>query len=201
MICYARQTIQNRLVEGNSGSRPSCVATLASPLLEYIMNQVKLYRNRGVALVDNEDFEIVSRYKWSLQKNRGASYAQAKIKIRGKWGNILMHRMILKAKKGQEIDHQDGDGLNNQKTNLRFCTNSQNQMNKKGWGGSKYKGVCWHKPSKKWGVYIKVNDKQIHLGLFDSEIDAAKAYDKAAIKYFEEFARTNFKLEQVIRNE
>lgn len=145
-----------------------------------------------VALVDDEDFERINQFKWCAAKNCNAYYAVRNTynpKIR-----IIMHRVILNAKKGDEIDHRNGNGLDNRKDNLRFCTPSQNHQNRrlmKG-GTSKYKGVDWFKREKKWRSKIVVNKKAIYLGLFDSEIEAACVYDTAASRYFGEFARFNF---------
>lgn len=105
----------------------------------------------------------------------------------------LMHRRILKALPGQYVDHIDGDRLNNVPANLRICTNSQNMMNRGLQTNSRsgYKGVSWSLVSKRWRAYIKVNGKQIHLGLFATKEKAASAYNKAAIKYHDEFAVLN----------
>jgi len=106
---------------------------------------------------------------------------------------IRMHRLILKAQKGQQVDHINGNGLDNRKDNLRFCTSSQNYQNsrKRKNCSSKYKGVWWHKQSKKWQTGIVLNYKNYHLGYFTNEIEAAKAYDLTAAEFFGEFARLN----------
>lgn len=154
------------------------------------MKELKLI-NGQVALVDDEDYEWLSQFKCYLFKNKKNLYAE----VRTTKKRILLHRLIMKAEKGTMIDHIDGNGLNCQKQNLRFCNNSQNLSNR----GvninntSGYKGVC--SPSvgrKKWKACITVNNKSIHLGCFDDKKDAAIAYDEAAKKYFGEFARLNF---------
>ena len=91
------------------------------------------------------------------------------------------------------VDHKSGSWFNNLESNLRPSTKSQNAMNQQNQEGtsSKYKGVCWHAPSKKWRAYIKINGKQIHLGYFNTEIEAARAYNKAALELFGEFANLN----------
>ncbi len=121
----------------------------------------KKYKNEGLfAIVDDDDFEYLNKYKWSITGRVGYSkYAVSHIGDK----NITMHRFIMKAKKGEMIDHIDGDGLNNQKSNLRFCTNSENQKNKKPkvGGTSKYLGVSLHSPNNKWVAKIVINKKQI----------------------------------------
>jgi len=105
-----------------------------------------------------------------------------------------MHREIMNAPKGLDVDHIDGNGLNNRKSNLRLCTHAENVHNSRPMrnGSSKYKGVCWHKTYKKWYSSIGKTGKRFYLGRFDNEIDAALAYDKKAKELFGEFAYLNF---------
>lgn len=155
----------------------------------------EIYLSQGkVALVDDQDFEWLSQWKWSVLITSWTDYA-----VRSEYvGNyrqktIRMHRFILGAKKGQEIDHHDRNGLNNQRNNLRFCSGSQNMGNV---GSkphtSKFKGVCRPTGYKKWWAQIKRNGKNTLIGVFDREEDAALAYDKAAIETFGNYARINF---------
>lgn len=104
-----------------------------------------------------------------------------------------MHQLILFSPKPLEIDHVDGNGLNNQRMNLRICTHLQNTMNRKKSKGksSVFKGVVWNKEKNNWRARIRVNKKLIHLGYFFIEAEAAKIYNIAAVKYFKEFARLN----------
>lgn len=150
-------------------------------------------------IVDDEDFEWLNQWKWCANKIHNIWYAirglihSEKI-ANGKHICILMHRQIMNCPKGFEIDHQDHNGLNNQKSNLRICTRNQNQHNQKiqtRIKSSQFKGVYWDKSTKRWPAQIKYNSKRIHLGGFGSEIEAAKAYDKAAKRLFGEFARLN----------
>jgi hypothetical protein len=149
-----------------------------------------------VALVDDEDYELVASHRWHVYEEVRKSgiagpYAQTNIYMGGKHRLIKMHSLIT----GWELtDHIDGNGLNNQRYNLREATVSQNQANARPrtGGSSVYKGVCWHKGSRRWRAYIQVRKKQMSLGYFTDETDAAKAYDIAAREYFGEYAYLNF---------
>lgn len=146
------------------------------------------------AIVDNRDYLRVSKFKWYASCVRKFLwYAKRHTPRRnGKQGTILMHRLILDAPKGAHTDHINGNGLDNRRSNIRPCTNRQNCQNQqKRRGTSKFKGVCWHKTSGWWRAQIGHLGKVIYLGDFTNEKDAAEAYDKAAVKYFGEFANTN----------
>lgn len=148
------------------------------------------------AIVDDEDFEEVNQHKWCINKDRSRTiYAARPIKIKMKWILCYMHRQILKAKSGQYVDHRNHDGLDNRKSNIRICTNAQNNHNRKPQPGysSPYKGASWDRSTRKWRARIRVQGKELHLGLFVNELDAALVYDAAARKHFGEFAYTNFK--------
>lgn len=115
----------------------------------------------------------------------------------GKWGTQMLHRFLLGVTDRKvHVDHEDGNGLNNQRHNLRTATPSQNAANSRRRSDktiAKSKGVCWSKVSSKWQAKIMVNNKSIHLGLFADEKDAAAAYWEAAQKHFGQFARKNSK--------
>ena len=151
------------------------------------------------AIVDDEDYEELNKYKWHAIKDDHTYYAARTVYLGGGRKNrkrriIQMHRQILQALPEQQIDHKNGNGLNNRRCNIRFCTHSQNQQNQRAQKSksSKYKGIYWHKRDKKWATMIQYNKKRIHLGYFDNEIKAAKAYDKKAKELFGEFANCNF---------
>ena len=146
------------------------------------------------AIVDAADFDWLSRWKWSLLVGRDRFYAHRTQIIDGKQVNIPMHRFILGVDDPSiEVDHQDGDGLHNWRRNLRPCTTSQNQQNRKRAANntSGFVGVGKHKATNKWVAYIKIDGKQRHLGLFDSVLDAVVARDAAAAELYGEFARPN----------
>ncbi len=159
------------------------------------MKQIKLTQGK-FALVDDEDYEELSKHKWYALKGRYTFYAQRwRPALKGKQIPIIMHRLLMNAeKKCDMVDHRDGNGLNNQKENLRHCSNRENSRNRKIQANntSGYKGVSWHKRDGKWNVNINVNQKKTHLGYFTCLIKAAKAYDAAAVKYYGEFAKLNF---------
>lgn len=143
-------------------------------------------------MVDDEDYDRVIKIKWHIRKERNVFYVASTILRK----SILMHRFILGVTDPKiQVDHKDRDGRNNQRFNIRLCTNSQNQMNKKAKGASKYLGVSIARIREKyiyWVGAIHVNGKYIRLGYFKVEEDAAKAYDEAAKKYHGEWANLNF---------
>jgi hypothetical protein len=165
------------------------------------MKEIPLTQGK-VALVDDEDYERINKHKWYARKGVYTFYAQRYVTKNGKDIVIGMHHQVLGVIEARpRTDHKDQNGLNNQKHNLRPCTRNQNAMNqcpRRGKKYSDYKGVhlkyyISKKKSTKWFSCIRVNNKLIHLGYFFTEIDAAKAYDEAARKYFGEFAGVNLK--------
>lgn len=144
------------------------------------------------AIIDDEDYEWLSGREWCAQKGKYTWYAVS-IEAEGK---NRMHRLILGADIGQQVDHQNHDGLDNRRTNIRIATRSQNGGNRLPVTGksSKFKGVSFDRDTNKWAAYIRKNLRLIKLGRYHSENDAAKAYDEAAIKYFGAFAMTNAQL-------
>lgn len=146
-----------------------------------------------VALVDDADFHRLSIYKWFAVRGHNTFYA-VRNRASPKRGLICMHHEVVgKPVHGFQTDHIDGNGLNNQRVNLREATAGQNQMNQRVTvGSSMYKGVSWHSTGKKWRARIHTNGRDEYLGFFSSEEDAARVYDSAASNYFGEFARLNF---------
>jgi len=146
------------------------------------------------AVIDSEDWFRVSGYNWRCRLDGNTYYAYTFCRINGRQKRIFMHRLILNAPNHKLVDHIDGNGLNNRKTNLRLCNYTQNAWNRRpaAGGHSKYKGVTWNNNSKKWYVRICKDYKSIYLGCFDNEIEAALAYDRKAEELFCEFAYLNF---------
>jgi hypothetical protein len=150
-----------------------------------------------VAIVDDEDYPILSQYTWKYS-NRG--YAASNYWDNGKSKTNLMHRLIMSEPNGYFIDHIDGNPLNNTKRNLRIVTNQQNCFNQKLTSKNKsgYKGVYLKKGTEKWAATVRVNGKQTHLGYFDSKHDAARMYNFWAADLYGEYARLNVIKEEEI---
>jgi hypothetical protein len=146
--------------------------------------------SRGfTAIVDDEDYEYLSRYAWWAD-NLG--YALTSVNQDGKKRNIRMHRMLTKAPIGSIVDHADGNPGNNQKSNLRVVTQSENLMNtrtRKNLSG--FKGVGWYKHYQKWQARVHCKGRTYHIGYYDDPIEAARAYNVKARELFGEFARLN----------
>ena len=142
------------------------------------------------AIVDDNKYDSLSKYKWCAVKSRNTFYAART--ENGK--RIYMHREVmgLSFNNSEQVDHINHDGLDNKLLNLRSCMPKQNQYNLKSIkGSSKYKGVCWHKGAKKWRASIFFNYHNYYLGVFVSEVEAAKAYNIAADYYYGKFAYLN----------
>ncbi len=175
---------------------PAAQTILGTIVGDSNMKQIELTQGK-VALVDDKDFERLSQWKWHTAnyKTKRLSYARRTCpSVNGARPVVLMHRQILNAPKGSEVDHINHNGLDNRQENLRLCSNSQNHQNtlKSAKNTSGYKGVSKHSKANKWVSQIYVKRQVVYLGYYDSIIDAAIAYDEAAIKYFGEFACTNF---------
>lgn len=149
------------------------------------------------AKVDDEDFERLMKYRWQVNnpsKSKHITYAKRTDRTCGQ-RSVSMHREIMGITPGFEIDHIDNDGLNNQKSNLRLATQSQNcQHRRKPNYPNKYKGVCFHKRNRNYQVEITVNGKRKYLGWFRDAKEAAMVYDRAALMHSGEFAVTNQQL-------
>lgn len=147
-------------------------------------------------LVDDEDYEYLNQFNWFLTVK---GYVTRNVKkADGKWTRVYMHREILKTSKGLDTEHADQNKANNQKSNLRPSTRSQNMANvrkiKKASARSQYKGVSYlNRPNlrKKWLSYIKINYKMCYNGYYDTEAEAAHVYNQFAEQLYGEFASLN----------
>lgn len=149
---------------------------------------------RHLAFVDDKDYERVAQHNWFFERG----YAKSNNRREERW----MHRFILQPLLGQAVDHANGNGLDNRRSNIRIATPAQNAQNtkakEKNWLGgipaSEYRGVFRDKSSKvhKWAAQIRADGQRFYLGRFVSEKEAAKAYDNAARKLHGVFARLNF---------
>jgi hypothetical protein len=148
------------------------------------------------ALVDPIDFRTVMKRKWFYQSHHNGGYAKTNMVIKGKRRGITLHRFLMGFPDAQ-VDHRDGNKLNNTRNNLRLADNLSNSRNRSSAAhSSRFKGVCWHKTCKAWVVGITVSGrKKKYLGSYQSEEDAARAYDEAARVEFGEFAKLNFPAE------
>jgi hypothetical protein len=142
-----------------------------------------------VTIVDDSDFDLLNQFKWCALRTRNNVYAK-----RSSYVVDLMHRLITNVSDDYEVDHKNHDTLDNQRSNLRICTSSQNSANRLKSlkpTSSIYKGVTWDDYSTKWRARIMLHHAAVYLGSFDVEQDAAVAYNMAAVKLFGEFARLN----------
>jgi hypothetical protein len=153
---------------------------------------------RGLyAIVDPEDHDRLARYKWHAMKSRYTFYA-ARYSRRDKDGKrkcYMMHREIMKLEGNKMCDHINGNGLDNRKANLRPASRAQNGWNRgksRVKSRSRYKGLAWDNKDKRWEVRISVNGRRIYIGRFEDEMQAARAYDRAARIYHGRYAQVNF---------
>jgi len=156
------------------------------------MKQIPLSGKRGAgkfAIVDDDLLPFLSLYSWCIDTQ---GYARAKIYWQNKSLWISMHQFILPPKNRKEVDHINGDKLDNRTCNLRLVSRQQNSWNiTKVKAKSGYKGVWQFKKYNRWRAYISVNHEKKYLGSFIDVKDAARAYNSAAIKYFGEHAYLN----------
>lgn len=162
------------------------------------MKEIKLTQGK-VALVDDDMFEYLSRWKWFADKHRYTFYAVRNLpRILGEKRSMMqMHRIIMNVTdKKIKVDHRNRNGLDNCKSNLRLATISENNANRKAAKNStsKFLGVHFHKCSNKWIASIKKNGKVHYMGIFASEQEAAKVYDAKAKEFHGDFANLNFKI-------
>lgn len=155
------------------------------------MKQIPLSQGK-IALVDDEDFERLSQFKWFAHQSRNTFYAERQIRICvGKQKAIKMHHAILGCDSSQKVDHRDGNGLNNTRENLRLATHLENVRNQKLCRDSTtgFKGVTFNKTRKKFQARIGIEGFKQSLGYYATAEEAHAAYCKAAQKHFGAFAR------------
>jgi len=154
------------------------------------MKHIELTKGK-FAIVDDEDYELLSRFKWCYN---------GKYAVRGQWNSeskctdiISMHRFLTGFPDDKQIDHINGDKLDNRRSNFRACSGKENQRNMSLRNGYSTKGVHYMRKrshlSSPWQAYITVDRKRKHLGYYETQQDAQKAYNSAAIEHFGEFAR------------
>jgi hypothetical protein len=154
-----------------------------------------IFLTRGlVARVAPEDFAAMNAHLWYAVRWHQSYYA-----VRGVWSDgrcrmELMHRVLTDAAPGEQVDHRDGDGLNNCRANLRIASHAQNQHNRGPLrtNASGYKGVHFRLDNHNWRAVIIANRRTYRLGVFATAEEAAHAYDAAALKLHGPFARLNF---------
>lgn len=156
------------------------------------------------AVVDAIDCGLVSGHAWSLDPK--GRYAVAYTDLRDVSRRVWMHRLIMNPQPHEVVDHIDGDGLNNQRSNLRVCSKAENGRNRRkqrtrAATASRFKGVSWDITNMKWRARIVLGGKQRSLGSFHCEQQAAMAYDAAALEHFGRFACTNDDLGLYERNQ
>lgn len=156
------------------------------------MPYVELY-SREKVLVDEKDYAMLSQHKWQIKPGTNTDYARTQIGGKA----IPMHRMIMQAELGMaalkglklEVDHINGNGLDNRRCNLRLATRSQNKANTSARNG--YKGIKFF--CGKWRAKITFHNRTMYIGSYDTAVEAAKAYDATAKELFGEYAKLNFK--------
>ncbi len=148
-----------------------------------------------IVIVDSQDLHLLSDFRWDIQKAGKTFYLARKEKTGfRKYRKVYLHRMIANPPIGYEVDHINRNGLDNTRDNLRVVTHRENMKNMRQHSdsNSRFRGVYLFKPTGKWQAQICNDHKRFHLGYFDSEIEAAKEYDRAAIRLHGEFANLNF---------
>lgn len=158
------------------------------------MRRIELTQGK-FALVDDSDFDALNAHKWNAYAQRNTWYAKRWVRFAGGRRVLRMHNAVLSAPAGMIVDHQNGDGLDNTRSNLRAVTHQQNNWNQthKAKGTtSRFRGVCWVKSHGKWHAQINIGQKIKHLGFFTDEFAAAAAYDVACISRDAEHCCPNF---------
>lgn len=156
-----------------------------------MVKQIKLTKGK-IAVVDDVDFERFNKYKWRVSQNGKCYYAVRYAMIDDKEKGVRMHREIMNPPKDMQVDHINGDGLDNRRCNLRLASRSQNLSNMRMRNhSSEYKGVHWYERDKMWQVQIMKERKRFYLGRFVDEKEAGLVYNRKAKELFGEYAKLN----------
>lgn len=148
-----------------------------------------------VAIVDDEDYEVLSQFKWHAWKSPGGHwYAKRKMQVNGRPASVSLQNFLMKPSDGLLVDHVNHNGLDNRRTNLRPCTSQQNKWNNRAYSTNKsgLKGVMWVSSRARWHAVISSNGQRHRLGTFMTAEEAARAYDAAARIHHGQFACLNF---------
>ena len=157
------------------------------------MQEISLTQGK-IALVDDEDFRHLSQWQWFAVHRNRSFHAARNVWREGQRTTLYMHQLLVNVPLGMMTDHIDGNGLNNQRANLRACTPSQNTANTAKYSmltSSQYRGVYWRGDIRKWHAQVRRDGKYFHLGHFRHEREAALAYNEAALEHFGGFAMLN----------
>ena len=143
------------------------------------------------AIIDAADVPLVDGFNWSARVQTCSVYAGRTDQSSPTRGTVRMHRFLMGEPKGFEVDHRDGNGLNNRRDNLRVATGQQNRQNTRTRcdNSSGFKGVAWHKNRGKWLAHIGVGGRRLHLGYFETPEDAHAAYCNASTRLHGDFGR------------
>lgn len=182
--------------------RPAYLKQLRETRFEEDLVYIPLTGKGGVAIVDRLDYPLVEPFTWSVTicRRKGENrYSYAITYVyqppgAKKQTQIRMHRLIMGMPQDSLVDHRNGNTLDNRRSNLRLCTtaeNCQNQFARQG-GTSRFKGVSFCRQTGRWKARLRKQNVEIWIGRFDSELEAAEAYDESALYHFEQFANPNF---------